>query len=150
MLSPKHSLGVAARLGYQPLIKLEGLGSSMFRTAPSSGGIRAWCQGPSPFPTHLGPLPVDVLHVFGAGAQILEAYRLGFSREKGVFKQFPLLETCCSKVLKVLILIVVGILVLAHTLFLEPEAVYGGHHSIFAIGDVCSVKKTNNPSWNEL
>jgi hypothetical protein len=141
VLNPEHSLGVAARLGCQPLIKLGGLVAARTELLPAlvASGLSARAL---PLPSaHLWPLPVDILHVFRVGAQVLDTDRPGFSREKGVFEQFPLPETLCSKVLIVLILIVVGILVLAHALVLEPGVVYGSHHSFFSPRDVCSKKK---------
>lgn len=89
----------------------EGQGITALRPAP-----RRPCSPPS---AHTGPPPADVLHIFGVGAQVLEAQRSGFGRKYGVLEQFPLPQTELSQVLKALVSVVVGVVVLAHALGLE-------------------------------
>lgn len=95
----------------------------------------------SPPSTHTGPLPRDVLHTFGAGAQILEAQRTGLGREKGVLEQFSPPQTGCQQVLIVLVIVVLGVVVLAHAFGFEAVQAYGSRHSLIRENGLCFTKK---------
>ena len=112
------------------------MGASLQTALPLPQGIHA-----SPPSTHTGPLPRDVLHTLGAGAQILEAQRTGLSREKGVLKQFSPPQTGCQQVLIVLVIVVLGIVVLAYAFGFESVQAYGSHHSLIRENGICFTKK---------
>lgn len=84
----------------------------------------------SPPSAHTGPPPADVLHVFGVGAQVLEAQRSGFGRKHGVLEQLPLPQTELAQVLKALVSVVVGVVVLAQAFGLESVVADASRHPL--------------------